>query len=374
MIYLDSAATSKVDDEILDSYYKFLKKYYANSSSTHKMGEEVSLIFARARKQIADILNVNSDEVLFTSGASEANNTAIKGVLLKNMKLGKHCITSKIEHPSVLNCFKQMEELFGFEVTYLDVNENGTIDLNDLKNALREDTILVSLMFVNNETGAINDIEGIKKVLKGSKALFHCDATQGLMKLPLDLKGIDLLSMSGHKLYGLKGSGLLIKKRNVNIVPLIIGGSQESGLRAGTSNYPLYISLAKTIRIANENMEKNYNHVKELKDYLIGELQKLDYVTINSPVESSPYVLNFSLIGYNAKVVHNYLQTRDIMISTVSACSSSKITTSYVILDMFKDVNRASSSLRVSFSKYNTLEEVKEFVSVLKDAIKNIKR
>lgn len=374
MIYFDSAATSKVDEEILDSYYKFLKMYYANSSSTHKMGEEVSIIFDKARKQIADILKINSDELIFTSGASEANNMALKGILLKNIKTKKHVITSKVEHPSILNCLKELEEMIDLEVTYLDVNNEGVISLDDLKNNIKENTVLVSIMFVNNETGAINDIEGIKGVLKGKNILFHCDATQGFMKLPLDLKGIDLLSMSGHKLYGLKGAGLLVKKRHVNLLPLINGGSQEFNLRAGTSNYPLMISLSKTIRLAYENQAKYYEHVSTLRNYLYNELIKMDEVLINSPQNGSPYVLNFSLKGVNAKVIHNYLQTKGIMVSTVSACSSSKITTSYVILNMFNDVNRASSSLRVSFSKYNTLEEVKELIKALKEAIINIKR
>lgn len=374
MIYFDSAATSKVDEEILDSYYKFLKMYYANSSSTHKMGEEVSIIFDKARKQIADILKINSDELIFTSGASEANNMALKGILLKNIKTKKHVITSKVEHPSILNCLKELEEMIDLEVTYLDVNNEGVISLDDLKNSIKENTVLVSIMFVNNETGAINDIEGIKGVLKGKNILFHCDATQGFMKLPLDLKGIDLLSMSGHKLYGLKGAGLLVKKRHVNLLPLINGGSQEFNLRAGTSNYPLMISLSKTIRLAYENQAKYYEHVSTLRNYLYNELIKMDEVLINSPQNGSPYVLNFSLKGVNAKVIHNYLQTKGIMVSTVSACSSSKITTSYVILNMFNDVSRASSSLRVSFSKYNTLEEVKELIKALKEAIINIKR
>ncbi|MDY4788835.1 MAG: cysteine desulfurase family protein [Bacilli bacterium] len=374
MIYFDSAATSKVDEEILDSYYKFLKMYYANSSSTHKMGEEVSIIFDKARKQIADILKINSDELIFTSGASEANNMALKGILLKNIKTKKHVITSKVEHPSILNCLKELEEMIDLEVTYLDVNNEGVISLDDLKNSIKENTVLVSIMFVNNETGAINDIEGIKDVLKGKNILFHCDATQGFMKLPLDLKGIDLLSMSGHKLYGLKGAGLLVKKRHVNLLPLINGGSQEFNLRAGTSNYPLMISLSKTIRLAYENQAKYYKHVSTLRSYLYNELIKMDEVLINSPQNGSPYVLNFSLKGVNAKVIHNYLQTKGIMVSTVSACSSSKITTSYVILNMFNDVSRASSSLRVSFSKYNTLEEVKELIKALKEAIINIKR
>ena len=374
MIYLDSCATTKVDESVLDAYYKFSQKYYANSSSLHTMGQEASNIFKKARKQICDILNINEDELIFTSGASEANNMALKGVILKNLKRGKHVITSKVEHPSVLNCLKQMEELFDIEVTYLDVNSEGVISLSDLKNAIREDTILVSLMFVNNETGAINDVEGIKKVLKGKNILFHCDATQGLMKIPLSLDGIDLLSMSGHKLHGLKGSGFLVKKRHVNLVPLIIGGAQEDGLRAGTSNYPLFISLAKTVRLAYLDMDKNYQHVKKLNDYLREELNKMSFIKINSPINGSPYCLNFSLDGINAKVVHNYLQEKGIMVSTVSACSSSKITTSYVILDMFNDVNRASSSLRVSFSKYNTIEEVQELVKVLKDACNEIKR
>lgn len=374
MIYFDSAATSKVDEEILDSYYKFLKMYYANSSSTHKMGEEVSIIFDKARKQIADILKINSDELIFTSGASEANNMALKGILLKNIKTKKHVITSKVEHPSILNCLKELEEMIDLEVTYLDVNNEGVISLDDLKNSIKENTVLVSIMFVNNETGAINDIEGIKDVLKGKNILFHCDATQGFMKLPLDLKGIDLLSMSGHKLYGLKGAGLLVKKRHVNLLPLINGGSQEFNLRAGTSNYPLMISLSKTIRLAYENQAKYYEHVSTLRNYLYNELIKMDEVLINSPQNGSPYVLNFSLKGVNAKVIHNYLQTKGIMVSTVSACSSSKITTSYVILNMFNDVSRASSSLRVSFSKYNTLEEVKELIKALKEAIINIKR
>ena len=376
MIYFDYAATTPINPEILEAYNQLLKKYYANSASMHIMGAQVDSLQVRARKQIADILKVKPEEVIFTSGATEANNTAIKGVALKYQNRGKHIITTKVEHPSVLKVCEQLEKVFGFEVTYLPVNQDGKVELQVLKSAIRKDTILVSIMQVNNETGSINDIEEIALFLKENypHIFFHVDATQGIGKLPLNLANIDLLSLSAHKLYGLKGSGLLVKKRAVQLEPLLVGGDQEYELRAGTSNWPVNVMLAKTLRIAFEESEKHYQIVKHYYDEVVDVLKGDENFQINSPSNGSPYILNVSLKGLKAAVVAGYLEKHDICVSTVSACSARKDPYSYVIEAIYNDMNRANSSIRICFSHLTTEEEVATLIKVLKLAPKEIKR
>jgi len=376
MIYFDYAATTPINPEILESYNELLKKYYANSASMHIMGAQVDSLQNRARKQIADLLGVKSEEIIFTSGASEANNTALKGVALRNQKKGKHIITTMVEHPSVLNTCKQLESLYGFEITYLPVNKEGKVELEVLEKAIRKDTILVSLIFVNNETGSINDIEGIGSFLKNNypHIIFHTDATQGIGKFALNLRDIDLLSLSAHKLNGLKGSGLLVKKQEVKLEPLINGGDQEFGYRAGTSNWPVNVMLAKTLRFAFESKDQNYQIVKRYYDEIRAFLEAREDIQINSPKDGSPYILNFSLKNTKSAVVAGFLEKEGICVSTVSACSAHKALKSYVIEAIYQDEKRASSSLRISLSPLTTEDEIVLLLKALDKALKEIKR
>ncbi len=372
MIYFDNAATTRIDFEVLKTFNDLNNKFFANSASTHKLGKEVYRLEEMARSQIASLLRCESCEIIFTSGATESNNLAIKGVALKYQNRGKHLITTKVEHPSVLNAFKSLEEDFGFKVTYLDVNEEGVISLDDLRNSLQDDTILVSIMAVNNEVGSINPIEDIARLLKPyHKIIFHCDATQSIGKININYQNVDLLSMSSHKIHGFKGSGLLLKRKNIDLLPLLSGGGQEFNYRSGTNNYVYEVCLAKTLRLALERQEKNYQHVEELNLYLREQLKKLD-VRINSPHYASPYILSLSL-NKKASVVSEALSLLDIYVSTKSACSSKKSPTSYVLLAMHRDMNDATNAIRLSFDKDNTKEEIDIFVRELTKILSDIK-
>lgn len=372
MIYLDNAATTRLNREVLKGFNDLNLKFFANSASTHKLGIEAYRLEEKARSQIASFLNCEPNEIIFTSGATEANNLAIKGSALKYKNRGNHIITSKVEHPSVLNAFKSLEEDFGFHVTYLDVNNDGTVELESLKNAIRNDTILVSLMAVNNEVGSINPIKDIGELLrKYPKILFHCDATQAIGKIKIDYSNVDLLSMSSHKIHGFKGSGLLLKRKNIDLLPLLSGGGQEFNYRSGTNNYVYEVCLAKTLRISFEELENNYKYVKHLNDYLRSKLEGLN-VRINSPKISSPYILSLSL-DKKASVVSEALSLKDIYVSTKSACSSKKSPTSYVLLAMGKSSQDAMNAIRISFSNENTKEEIDIFIKELKEILNTLK-
>lgn len=372
MIYLDNAATTKLNSEVLKGFCELNNKFFANSASTHKLGQEAYRLEEMARNQIAKLLKSDPSEIIFTSGATESNNLAIKGSAFSYQNRGKHLITSKVEHPSVLNAFKSLEEDFGFKVSYLDVDENGKVNIDTLKSTLREDTILVSLMAVNNEVGCINPIEEIGELLKKyPKVLFHCDATQAIGKVDIDYSNVDLLSMSSHKIHGFKGSGLLLKRKNIDLVPLLSGGGQEFNYRSGTNNYLYEVCLAKTLRIALETQKENYQYVKELNIYLRDLLKGVE-VRINSSLDGSPYILNFS-INKKASVVSEALSLKDIYVSTKSACSSKKSPSSYVLEAMGRNKNDSMNAIRISLSNETTKEELLTFVNELNVILNTVK-
>ena len=272
-LYLDYVSTTPLHQEVFNMYTELLSKYYANSDSLHDLGVTINKLQEQARFHIASSLNVQPSEIIFTSGASESNNMAIKGVAWACKNIGKHIITSAIEHSSVMESTLQLKRVFGFEVTYLKPNENGQITLDMIKNALRNDTILVSIMMINNEIGSINPINEIAAYLKhSSKAYFHVDGVQGFGKYDMDLSNIDLLSISMHKIFGLKGSGILVKKRHVKMLSLISAGQQEGTYRGGTANYCVNIMAAKTIRLALTEQDTHFQVVQRINDYLIDQL------------------------------------------------------------------------------------------------------
>ena len=358
MIYLDYASTTPVDEEVLQSYQNVLSKYFANSESLYSLGVEAANLLEKSRQQTASLLSVAPNEVIFTSGASEANSLAIKGVAFKYQKYGKHLITTKIEHSSVLHTFEQLETLFGFEVTYLGVDVNGLISLEELKQALRKDTILCSIMWVNNEIGTIEPIEEIVKLVKNLPRCFlHVDAVQAVGKIPIDLSGIDLVTFSAHKIYGLKGSGVLVKKQNIQLVPLISGGQQEQGIRGGTSNVAVHIAFAKALRLALEKQKKRNEHVRELNLYLREGLDKLLQVVINSPVDASPYILSFSCLKLPSEVHLNALDSEGVYVSAQSTCGS-KSKMSYVLEAMNLPSAVKRGVIRISLSYQTTYEEI----------------
>ncbi len=374
MIFLDNASTTPIDQDIQKSYFELINKYYANASSSHKLGVIVDSLQNRARTQIAQLFCCEPRNVIFTAGASEANNLTIKGVAFQYQNRGKHIITSSIEHKSVLETCRQLQDLFGFSITYLNPNEQGIITLAMVQQALRPDTILVSIMTVNNELGSINDIEAIAKYLKKeTKVFFHSDASQAIGKIEANYSEVDLLTVSAHKIYGFKGSGMLIKRSRVNLVPLICGGGQEFGLRSGTANWPLNVILAKTLRLAFAGQKENYDRVKQYHDMIIKHLSTQPLCQINSPLNGSPYIINFSLKGKMASTIAQAFETYEIYISTISACSTHEAAPSYVVEQTFNDLNRAKSSVRVGLSKNTTLAEINEFLHAFDEIAKYLR-
>ena len=375
VIYLDNAATTKVDPEVLNSYNQITLKYFANPSSIHSLGQESSRLLDKSREQILNVLKLTHHDVIFTSGATEANNLAIKGYCFANRSRGKHIITSATEHPSVLNTVLEMQD-FGFEVTVLPVNKEGQIEVNSLKAAIREDTILVSLMMVNNEVGAINPIKEIGEYLKKfPKIAFHVDMVQAIGKLPIDFNNIDMFSIAGHKIHGLLGSGLLIKEKKIILKAVNQGGGQENNLRSGTNTLALSASLAKALRLAVESEANNFKKVKVLSERLLGYLKdNKDKYLINSYSEDNPYIVNFSLLHHKASVVVEALSNRGIMVSSLSACHAKNEDYSKVVYAMYQDLNLAHNTIRISFDKDNTIEEVEALIKNLEEILKEIKQ
>ena len=375
VIYLDNAATTKVDPEVLNSYNQITLKYFANPSSIHSLGQESSRLLDKSREQILNVLKLTHHDVIFTSGATEANNLAIKGYCFANRSRGKHIITSSTEHPSVLNTVLEMQD-FGFEVTVLPVNKEGQIEVNSLKESIREDTILVSLMMVNNEVGAINPIKEVGEYLKKfPKIAFHVDMVQAIGKLPIDFNNIDMFTIAGHKIHGLLGSGLLIKEKKIILKAINQGGGQENNLRSGTNTLALSASLAKALRLAVEGGANNFKKVKVLNERLLGYLKdNKDKYLINSYNEDNPYIVNFSLLHHKASVVVEALSNRGIMVSSLSACHAKNEDYSKVVYAMYQDLNLAHNTIRISFDKDNTLEEVEALIKNLEEILKEIKQ
>ncbi len=369
-VYFDNASTTNIHPEVLETYTSLLKKYYVNSESIYNEGIEVSQMLEKARRAIAGLLGVSSQDIIFTSGSSESNTSAIKGVCAAQLNK-KHIITTNVEHSSIMNCCKQMEELFGYRVTYLPVNHEGKVSLQQVQDALDEDTAIVSIMYVNNESGSINPISEISEyVKKHSHAYMHVDLTQSIGKVPLDLSNVDLASISAHKLEGLKGSGILMKKSFVPFVPLINGGEQEYGLRGGTSNAPTDMVFAKTLRLALENGKKYHSLIQEMHDCLISGLKQIEGVEINSPEDAIASTINFSYENIPSEVMQNALNECGFMVSARSTCDSKSMNPSYVLEAMGFNPKRASSCIRISLSYHNTLEEVNAFLEALKGVIK----
>lgn len=368
-VYFDYSSTTNVHPDVLKAYMDLLKTTYVNSESLYDEGTMVSRNLEKARNAISELLKVHPDEIIFTSGASEANSEAIKSVSF-SVPEKKHIITSQIEHSSVLNACKQMEDVFGYRVTYLPVNEQGIVSVKDLKNALDNDTSVVSLMSVNNETGAINPIEEIKEIVKKtSSAYMHVDMTQAIGKVPCSFENIDLASMSAHKIEGLKGSGILVKKKHVPFIPLINGGEQEYGLRGGTNNACTNMVFAKTLRIALENEKKYHDYVQKLQTLLLNQLKEIDGVEINNPENNLCSIVNFSYENIPSEVMQNALNRMGFMISARSTCESKSNNPSYVLKAMGYSDRRASSCIRISLSYHNTEEDILDFIKALKEII-----
>ncbi len=376
MQYLDYAATTPLHPEVLKTYNKLLEKYFYNADSMYNKGIEVSLLMNKSRSYIASMLSVMPEEIVFTSGGSESNVTAIKGAAFSYKNRGNHIITTAIEHSSVYETCKQLERVHGFKVTYLPVDTFGSVKIEDVALAITSDTILISMMLVNNELGSIQPINEVIELLKQyPKIKLHCDMVQALGKIKISLEGIDYASFSAHKINGLKGSGILYKKITSNLEALITGGQQESGIRGGTSNACTNIALAKTMRLALENLDDKVVATKKLQAYTISQLNLIDDVVVNTDYQTSVgNVVNFSCIGYKPEVILHDLEAREIYVSTRSACSSKTTNASRVMQALNVDDEIASSAIRISFSYQNTQQDINEFISCLKQSLQTIKK
>lgn len=360
MIYLDNSATTMVDDRVLETFNKVCKNYPGNSNSLHSLGIKSKELEDYATEKISNLLGVKPSEIIYTSGASESNNTVLKGVASKYKNRGNHIITTPLEHSSVLETCKYLESK-GFIIDYVKIKDNGLIDIDDLERLLTDNTILVSVAYVDSELGIKQDIDSISKIVKKHpKCYFHVDATQAIGKIKVDPTNIDFISMSAHKIFGLKGIGLLIKKDNIVIDNLIHGGKSTTIYRSGTPALPLICSLMKALELVIPNIDKNYEYVSSLSRKIKDNLKKYDNIHINSTENSIPYIINFSVIGVKPETFIHTMEEEDIYLSTKSACSTSDVSLS--VDSIYHNREISMSSIRISLSYKNTEEEIDKFI------------
>lgn len=363
MIYLDYSATTPVNEEVLKVFNKVCLEYPGNSNSLHSLGIKSKELEDYATEKIAKLLKVKPSEIIYTSGSSESNNTAIKGVCNKYKNRGNHIITTNLEHSSVIAPLNYLTKE-GFTIDYVKIKDNGLVDIENLKELLTDETILVSISIVDSEIGLRQNIDEIGKLLKEyPKCIFHVDCTQGIGKINIDFTNIDLASISAHKLYGLKGIGLLIKKENIVIEPLIHGGKSTTIYRSGTPPLPLIVSLMKALELIIPNIDKNYEYITKLNNIIKDKLSTYELVHINSTENSIPHILNFSLLKIKPETFIHALEEYNIFISTKSACSKSN-TISSSVYALTKNEELSYQTLRISLSYLTTIEEVNKFLEV----------
>lgn len=372
--YLDNSATTPCAKAAVEKMVELLTMDYGNPSSLHMKGVAAENYINEAKKKIAKTLKVEEKELIFTSGGTESNNLAIMGSAIANKRAGMHVITTSIEHASVAGPFEWLAEN-GYEVTYLPVDNYGVISLEALKSAIRPDTILVSIMQVNNEIGALQPIEEAGKVIKAvnPKTLFHVDAIQSYGKMAIFPKkwNVDMLSVSGHKIHGPKGSGFLFVKDKTKIKPIVYGGGQQKGMRSGTENVPAIAGLSVAAEEMYRSLEENRAHLFQLRDYFIEEVEKMDGVSVNGKKDhnSAPHIVSVSIEGVRAEVILHTLEDRNIYVSAGSACSSNKPAVSHTLQSIGLKKELLDSTIRFSFSVYTTKEEVDYALEVMREVI-----
>jgi len=375
LIYFDNSATTKVHPEIMKTFVAVNENFWANPASIHEFGHQTNELLQSAREQVADILHTSSDKIYFTSGGTESNNLAIFGLATKYKHRGNHVLVSEIEHPSVLEAAKQLSKV-GYEVEWIPVDSEGIILLDALKNLLRDNTVLVSVMHVNNETGAIQPIQQISSIVRGQgRALIHVDAVQSFGKLPVHFQAfdIDALTISSHKIHGLKGSGLLALNKFIEVEPILFGGGQESGIRSGTTPVPLAVCTAKVVRLASEQMSDVAEKMQKMTNNLIHFLNSFPNIKIISPPDRAPHIVSFSVSKIKGEVLINALQQKDVIVSTSSACSSRQTKTSHVLKAMHIQDEYIKGVIRLSFSSINTEEEIEQFKNIFTHVMNVIK-
>ncbi len=374
--YFDHSATTPVDEKVLESMIPYFCKEYGNPSSVYNIGKSNKEAINISRMKIANLLGCKVNEIYFTSGGSECDNMILKGIAFANKHKGNHIITSKIEHPAILNTCKFLEK-FGFKISYINANSNGIVDLKELEKAINRNTILISIMFANNEIGTIQPIKEIGEIAKRNGIYFHTDAVQAIGNIDIDVKkyNIDALSLSAHKFYGPKGIGVAYINEDVNFIRMQDGGHQERDKRAGTENVPGIVGMATAMEIAIQNMEKNNNHIKFLRDYYVDEIkQKIPYIRINGDLEKRlPGNANICFSGVDGSKLLAKLDEKGICASSGSACSAGLLNPSHVLLAIGVPNNLAKSSLRITFGKANTLEDTKYLVESIKEVVDNLR-
>lgn len=362
MIYLDNAATTKPNQAVLDSFLKVSEKAYYNANSPHQMGLQSEKILLQAKSRVKEMLNLNNNtDVIFTSGATESNNIALKGIALRKKQFANVIITSVLEHPSVLEVMRYLETQ-GFILKYVNVTPNGQIDINHLEQLMTDNVGLVTCMYVNNVMGQIQPIKEIGSLLKQyPKAHFHVDGVQALGKIPMQLENVNSVSFSGHKFNGLKGQGILIIDNKEKIEPTVFGGGQEYGIRSGTVNLAMNVSLVKAMEIAIQNLNELNHRLSRYNKVIRESLSQYKGVYINSPENSATHILNIAFPGVKGEVLVNAFSKLDIMVSTTSACSSKREKLNEVLLAMDIEDNRIEGSVRLSMGETTTEKDIEQF-------------
>lgn len=371
---MDNSATTAPSEEILSSFIEVNKRFYANPSSLHRLGKEAENLLAHSRKQILSIVDAPEGEVIFTSGGTEANNLAMIGFARQFQTIGNHIITTEIEHPSILNAIHFLENE-GFEVDYLSVDNAGMISLKELNEKIRKDTALVSIMHVNNEIGSVQPIEECAAIIKkNSRAIFHVDVIQSFGKLPVSMEnsGLDAISISAHKINGLKGSGALIMRKGIKIHAINYGGGQEKGMRSGTVSVPNAVTLARAIRLSVE--KNNVEMFKKWKSRLIEYIGKFNGIRILAPHNGAPHILSIAFSEIKGEVAVNFFQDNEIIVSTSSACSSKSNRASHVIDAIHLPERYKHGVIRISFGENTTVEHINQVEKVLADFVKLLGR
>ena len=371
--YFDNAATTKIKPQVLKEMLPYLTEEYGNPSSLYSLGRNAKKAIEKSRKQVANLIGADKNEIYFTSCGSESDNTAIKGIATRYKQKGNHIITTKIEHHAILESCKAMEKQ-GFDITYLNVNKDGIVNLEELENAITDNTILISCMYANNEIGTIQPIEQIAKTANKRKIIFHTDAVQAVGNIYINVKkiGIDMLSISGHKIYGPKGIGALYVKKGIDFDKFINGGHQEKDKRAGTENLSGIVGIGKACEIAGKNLEYHIKYLKELRDYYINEiLRRFPNTKINGSLEQRlPGNANISFTGYDSTELLFKLDQYGICVSVGSACNSKENKPSHVLSAIGLNSDLVNSTLRVTFSEFNTKEQVDYLVKKIVDITK----
>jgi len=379
-VYLDNSATTKPYKEVIAETVKYMESHYGNPSSLHRMGITAEKALKEARKSAAASLGAKEEEIYFTSGGTEADNMAVFGAVQARKRRGNKIITSQIEHPAILESCRKLEES-GFRVEYLPVDSNGMIDMQALESALDDQTILVTIMQVNNEVGSIQPISQIIELKNrigsklGTEILLHTDAVQSLGKLPIEISGIDLLSVSGHKIHGPKGVGALYVRKGLNVLPYLFGGGQERGLRSGTENVPAIAGFGIAADISRKNLTKRMESIKMLKMYLTeGIRRSIPDIRFNSTEDGSSSILNVSFLGVRGEVLLHTLEQSEIYVSTGSACSSNKKGQSHVLKAMNRSDKEIEGAIRFSFCEFNTMEEMDYVLVQLKNSVQKYRK